>query len=607
VTAVNPQFEGPALDPAFDPTVAPEPAMGLPAPLPNPADVAPALADQPFAQTTAMPPPPVPGGQLTPDQLASAATGLPPSPPPVPVVPPPTTPVEGAKQNAEKTAALGAEQVANAEEGAGLNTERAQLAETFKGEYAKALQDVLDRQAIHRQAAETAVTDARIKAESQPYHTYFESRTIGQNVATAIGLILGGISWNAGHVNRGVQLLETNMAQDLEKQKAQHADLWKAVEAAERGEKDLDVKQLRDLSAFNASQGAKWDAVSGRLNAMIAANKGKGDVSTAKKTALEASEKANAFWANATAGAATAQHLTNEEQIQRDRIAEQERVAALRKKKAGGGGGGGSGAGASAKIQLEDELDAAKKAGTPIDQRFVDKLAVKYKIPLVGKPTTVNARTIFQDWQTASGKAAGQEGKEHVLTEKDEKEVVRNEKGMAIGRVTSGKGGAQGFTTRDVQFGDAARRVKDLADDIRENGATINPLDNAAIIRRATKYANAIIALGVVSPLGKTNESLKLEAESLGFSSGAISPDHLIDSLKKAILYGANLDAVESKFKDINGVRNQYRTQTLIPLSAEEKSKFNKNVAVASSHPDLTLKDGRKAKWNDARGGYEAQ
>jgi len=63
-----------------------------------------------------------------------------------------------------------------------------------------------------------------------------------------------------------------------------------------------------------------------------------------------------------------------------------------------------------------------------------------------------------------------------------------------------------------------------------------------------------------VSPLGKTNESQKLEAENIG-PSGAPDMEH-----KMGVLIGASPEAIKAKIEEIRKQRDAYRAQTLIPL-----------------------------------------
>jgi hypothetical protein len=543
-------------------------------------------------QAVAQTPPPTPGGELTLDQLAAAATVPRPAfpdnaldaaisqTPPLgaPLTPPtpvqPATPTEALAQDASATRANGAEQAANATEKAGIDEQRAQDEAKYKEDHARAMREILARQESHRTAAESRVVDARAKAESAPYHTLFEDSSTGQNVVRAIGLILGGVSWNPAHVNRGVQLLETSMAQHDARQREKHADLWRSVEAAERGQSVLDTNQLRELSTFQSGEAARWDAIASRTSAMAAANKGKGDVTTAKKVALEASEKADTLWQNAAHADALAAHMVEEEKIARER----NKIAASKVKKAGAGDGG---VGAAQALADFSAAAGALKPGEAIPADVI-KLGLKAKI----KPSQVVDQ--IKKYQA--------EAKDPTLTIKPSEREFRDENGKVIGTIPARN--AVAFAKQDANLSQAAQRLTDLAEDQRKTPTASTP---EAIQRRATKYANAIIAVATTSPLGKTNEAIHQEAASIGLA-GAVDPDHLVDSIKGILLKGgANPEAVEHKARESIQIRNQYRLQTLTPIAA----KGGGAKADAGSHPDLVLKNKKHARWNVERGGYE--
>lgn len=570
--------------------------------------VANALSDAPVTPIMEgmVPPPPPPGGELTPDQLMTVASAPPPAFPQTDVdaalapylaqqggpalalVPPPQseapkTPDEAAQQNLAAAKELGAEGVKNAEERTDLDQKAADEKAAFQAAHVEALKALQERQELHRQAAEANVAEARAKAETQPYHTLWETRNTGEKVAIGIGLLLGGVSWNANHVNRGAEMLDRAIEHDLTLQRERHKELWHAVELAQQGVTALDSSQLRETARFSAMEGAKYDAVAGRIGAMIAANKGRSDVTEAKKKALEYSEKATEAWKNAANAEATANHLS---QIDKETAArdaelqrhhqEQERTAALRaakyKTKGGGGGGGGS-ARESASLELKDKISELQKSGLKgIDlDKAIDREAVRLKIPLTGKPNTLNARQIKADLlKEASGEARA-EGLDLKHDEAEANKIVRFD-GKPAAIAGSAKIAAKAADD-DVARGDAITRLKELAHDIKTKGGKIDPTDPNAVQERVSKFANAIIAIGIVSPLGKTNETLHLETKALGIP-GVPDWEHLTESLRQYVTTnGANLANVERKIEETIRNREAHRAK-FQPLTDEQKKKY---------------------------------
>jgi len=143
-------------------------------------------------------------------------------------------------------------------------------------------------------------------------------------------------------------------------------------------------------------------------------------------------------------------------------------------------------------------------------------------------------------------------------SEKADETTVRDENGNPIGYVPTGKGGAQGFATRDADYGRGEQMLQSLLNDVEKNGDRV--MTPEAIQRRATLHKNAIIGVATVSPLGKTDEAQKLESASIG-PSGAPSLED-----KSSIFIGANPEAIRRKLDELRTQRQRYRAQTLIPL-----------------------------------------
>jgi hypothetical protein len=143
--------------------------------------------------------------------------------------------------------------------------------------------------------------------------------------------------------------------------------------------------------------------------------------------------------------------------------------------------------------------------------------------------------------------------------DKEDETTVRDENGVPIGHVPTGRGGAQGFATRDADYSRGEQMLQGLLDDIEKSGN--RALTPEETLRRQTLYNNAVIGVATVSPLGKTDEAQKLERSSIG-PSGAVdlhSPT--------GILTGANPEAIRRKLAELRDQRARYRAQTLIPLS----------------------------------------
>lgn len=156
--------------------------------------------------------------------------------------------------------------------------------------------------------------------------------------------------------------------------------------------------------------------------------------------------------------------------------------------------------------------------------------------------------------------------------------------GSVIGHVPTGKGGAQGFATRDADYGRGKEQLEALLNDIDKYGSRVKSAE--AIKRRNTLYHNAVIGVATVSPLGKTNEAMEAEAGSLGPSG---SPDitdlHSVVSSIGSVATGANRDAVARKIKELEDQRARYRRQTLIPVKPGSRDDVTKEEPTLTRKP----------------------
>jgi hypothetical protein len=250
-------------------------------------------------------PAPVPAGP--------PATLPPPVPAPAPVqtapAPLPTDPAAVARQGLADTNAATNESVQAAKTKADLDAQQAQAKADFDRQNAEALAKFQADQVKHRADADAEIASKRAAFENAPFRSLWSTRTAGQKAEIALGLLAGGISWNSNHTNRAIDILNQAEQEDLARQKEQHADLWRDLQLSLDNRKELDSRQLHELSDWQSLQAAKWNAIAGKLNTLIAANKGRADVADAEKARVEALDKANQAWTNAVNAKATARHL----------------------------------------------------------------------------------------------------------------------------------------------------------------------------------------------------------------------------------------------------------------------------------------------------------
>jgi hypothetical protein len=350
---------------------------------------------------------------------------------------------------------------------------------------------------------------------------------LGRSIAIALGglgqalMVKGGVH---GAQNEGLKAVKDTVAQDYQRRKDRLAAASDAVLQARYGAKDAAEAHRAALNDLDADTAAKYRLIAAEAKKQLdqaGVDKAQSDSNI---VVLAAQEEAAKF---------EGQIHAREEATQQHR----EQAAAT--------------------------ADLAK-AHLDQGERQITATEAQRRETNYEKRREFNIRD--QERRDAAARAA--EAKKEKQKDADDKEIVRDESGKPIGRVPTGRGGAQGFSTRDADYGRAERQLEELLTDVEKNDKRVLSPEN--IKRRETLFNNAVIGVATVSPLGKTNEAMEKEAGSLG-SSGGMS------------LMGANPEAIKRKIEELKQQRNQYRQQTLRPLD-------DAGVPEARSAPEKTAK-----------------
>lgn len=281
---------------------------GLPAGLqPPPGAAQPA----PVAAPAGGPPMAAPAPSVAPPAAPVAA--LPPAGPPATVAP--ADPAQAAAAEAAALPALQAEEKAARTslvlEEVGAKADLAAEKDREAGELV-ALQG---RQALARERAQGEVNLRRQKAETEPFTTLAGTRSIGQKILTAVGLLLGGVDWNSNHINRAAETLADAEKEYDALQQQKHARLYKDLQLAIDGQKDLSSLQLREAADLSAKHAAFYDAVAKRAEVAMASAQGRVDLAELERVQAEFRGKANKSWQDALTARATAHHVEAETKL----------------------------------------------------------------------------------------------------------------------------------------------------------------------------------------------------------------------------------------------------------------------------------------------------
>lgn len=247
------------------------PPLGVPVPQPQqappPAVAAPSPEEQAIAAASVPAAQPVAGG----GRAAAPAAA--------PVV----NPLNSPQTAAADARIAGTEAVANAQEGEQQTTEASAAETAARNQLAADAQRKLTEQHEARTAAEQRVQLLREKASKAEYHSFWQDKSAGQMVLAGLGILAGGVNWDPHHQNQAVELIQSAIKQEFQQQEAQHAQLWKDVEAAMQQGQQLSSDQLREMGDFRAQQALKLDAVIAKGREMVAANKAHGETLALKQ------------------------------------------------------------------------------------------------------------------------------------------------------------------------------------------------------------------------------------------------------------------------------------------------------------------------------------
>lgn len=171
----------------------------------------------------------------------------------------PPTPGDMAASGAAATAAGQAQSAALTE--AGAADQQAAAAETkAREQQARETEQKAAEQKQIRDQATAHVQELREKAAKEPYHAFLQGEP-GRMVLAGLGILLGSASYSANHVNQANGLVDRAIKQDFDRQQAQHAQLWKDVDAAMAEGQQLRADQLDEMANFRARQAQTLDAV----------------------------------------------------------------------------------------------------------------------------------------------------------------------------------------------------------------------------------------------------------------------------------------------------------------------------------------------------------
>lgn len=423
-----------------------------------------------------------------------------------------------------------------------------------KDEAATARSQAAAESVKHAEAIQKQYDDADAKAQQQIQQTqaalknfkfkdYWADKSSAQHVVSALGVAMGALGAGLTHTpNYALQILDKAMDRDHQAQVEHLNQLSDQQVMARTGLQDSRTARTRALADLSLGDAAKDKLIASQLEEAAARSSDQNykNVVTAQVAKLREESQGKEVEAAKTL---RSMNLADQHaQIEAEHLKAQDEYlrqhgAYFDKKAKHGAGGAGGGDTSQISQFIKDH---------PNDQPGA--YAIAEKLGYRGKKGVDLVDKLQNDYKKGAAGAA-----------EDEQTIVRDDNGKPIGRVPTGRGGAQGFATRDADYSRAQEQLEALKRDIDEHGSRVFLPD--AVKRRNTLMHNAGIGVATVSPLGKTDEAMKAEMGSIG-EGGSWS------------LMGANPDAVSNKIQELKTQRQKYRNETLIPLKGDEAARY---------------------------------
>lgn len=298
--------------------------------------------------------PPVGGGGVPagPDQMAPA-----------------TAEVKAAGQEATQVGQSGVEVAKQgAEDLAKADQMRADEAEAAAGR----LTALQKRQETAYNESKAQFDQAKQDVSNFKFHDFFSNQSFAREALAGIGMLLGGASYDSNHVNTAIQVVQSAIKNDSDRQLAYLHSKEHLAELSQQGVRDTQAYLAHEMANFQTAEALKKEAVARQIDTLSSTTRGKQNIVAARQVAAGLRESAakdaqsailqgthnrvmqsqiglnnaNAAHARAAAGAVTGtKQEVAAEKVVKDRLAANKTVTTLLKEK--------------------EELDKANSASVP--------------------------------------------------------------------------------------------------------------------------------------------------------------------------------------------------------------------------------------------------
>jgi hypothetical protein len=416
-----------------------------------------------------------------------------------------------------------------------------------------------------RAIAESRLTQIAQKHAEFKFHDYWDTKTAGDKALAKIGGFFSAFGAGlTGTPDEHARRLENDISREYDQQKEHLNSIEKQEEWAKQGVADIDARRRIETAELDHKTAGKLTMVADQFASLSATNRGKLKLQEAK---IEEDKYRKLAEKKETDAKKELADIALKQAQAESALATAKWTREGRGKKAKGAGGGGN----PQRLANEAALSALALHGGTTEDLLNKSLADKMGIGLK------EIRQIQTDARAQAGASAKATAAAAKLTADQEKLAVRW-KGAPGGEIKLESSPRNVAKTRTffINYDQAISSLEDIANDL-QNGTVINGYDMPV----GSKWHNSVLAIAATTTAGQTDTNVKHEAGTLTNAAGVV-----------------DLKSVKRKLQDLH-TRESDMWNSLTPVKGT-------TVGGDASHPDMKLKDGRTARWNAGRGGYEA-
>lgn len=196
------------------------------------------------------------------------------------------------KAAGQNTTDVGNQGVAIAEEKAKADAEADRIKAAEAQASADRLQALQNRQKTAYDQSVSAFQKAKEDVANFKFHDYFANKSTASLVLGGIGMLLGGVSYDANHVNQAVNIIQTGIDRDAKQQLSYLTSKEHLAELANQGVRDTQSYLANEMANFHTSEALKKEAVARQIDELSSTPRGKMNINEAQAAAAKLREQA---------------------------------------------------------------------------------------------------------------------------------------------------------------------------------------------------------------------------------------------------------------------------------------------------------------------------